>query len=194
MELTEEAGPTFHMATQEILLLFSENRAFLIQVGPRLIAVNCLRPYPTWPGFRSRIEKAWNFLREVVEVQGLEYIGLRYINQIYLPETSSRLEDYFEFYPYLGPSLPQDNVAFTAGSLFAYHEGRDQCRLQLNNAPVSPGEPPAVFLDIEYFLAQSKAVKPEEVFEWLEEAHRKVEEIFEASITERLRTMFQPEV
>jgi hypothetical protein len=34
-------------------------------------------------------------------------------------------------------------------------------------------------------------VKPEEALAWVEEAHSRVEEVFEGSITDKLREMFE---
>jgi uncharacterized protein (TIGR04255 family) len=66
-------------------LFFTEDRKMLVQVGPRLLTVNALKPYPHWEGFKPRIEMAWKSLQATIEVQGLERIGLRYINHIELP-------------------------------------------------------------------------------------------------------------
>jgi uncharacterized protein (TIGR04255 family) len=134
---------------------------------------------------------AWTTLQKIVDVQGLERIGLRYINRIELPEGKEevvKLSDYFNFYPTIGPRLPQKMAFFIASAEFPYKEGQDRCRVQLS--PDSAGEKNALLLDIDYFLAKPQAVGASEALQWVEEAHTKVEEIFEGCITERLRELF----
>jgi uncharacterized protein (TIGR04255 family) len=176
--------------TSERIIFFTEDRRMLVQVGPRLLAINVLKPYPHWEGFKPRIEVAWESLRVAVEVQGLERIGLRYINHVELPGQSVELAEYFEFYPFVGPRLPQQMVFFLAGAEFSYADGRDRCRVQLTPILGSGGKS-LLMLDIDYFLARPRAVKVVDALAWVEEAHSRVEEVFEGSITDKLREMFE---
>lgn len=175
--------------TSERILFLTEDRKVFVQVGPRLLAINCLKPYPTWENFKPRISKAFESLNEVTDVKGLQRIGLRYINQIVIPASLTELKDYFQFHLSLGPELPQNMVNFVAGCEFAYND-RDLCRVQL--MPVASGisEQLTLILDIDYFLAKPRGIEPEQAMEWVEEAHDKVEEIFEGCITDRLREIF----
>jgi len=181
------------LRVSERALLFSPDRKLVIQLGPHILVVNALKPYPTWEGFKPRIEMAWKKLQEIVDVQGLERIGLRYINRIELPQKEEiRLSDYFDFYPTIGPRLPQIMASFIVGAEFSYEEGRDRCRVQLTPAADSgSGEKSAFILDIDYFLAQPQAVEVSEALQWVEEAHARVKEIFEGCITDKLRELFE---
>jgi uncharacterized protein (TIGR04255 family) len=191
MELMQGTeGLQQQIRTSERLLFFTEDRKMLTQVGSRLLTVNALRPYPHWEGFKHRIGMAWESLRVAAEVQGLERIGLRYINHVELPGQSVELAEYFEFYPFVGQRLPQQMVSFLAGAEFSYADGRDRCRVQLSPIQGSGGKS-LFMLDIDYFLAQPRAVKPGEALPWVEEAHSRVEEVFEGSITDKLREMFE---
>ncbi|WP_279165294.1 TIGR04255 family protein [Thermus scotoductus] len=87
------------LRVSERALLFSPDRKLVIQLGPHILVVNALKPYPTWEGFKPRIEMAWKKLQEIMDVQGLERIGLRYINRIELPQKEEiRLSDSFVCY------------------------------------------------------------------------------------------------
>lgn len=188
VELAQEPqGFQYQVRMTERVLFFTSDRKMLVQLGPRLLVVNTLKPYPTWQGFKPRIEMAWEKLQEVVEVRGLERIGLRYINQIQFPSETAKLEDYFEFYPFVGKRLPHNMVSFIAGGEFPYNDDRDRCRVQLYTAA---GEKSAVILDIDYFLARPRAIAASEAMKWVEEAHSALEEIFEGCITDRLRQQF----
>lgn len=191
VELSQEPqGFQQRIRTSERVLLFTQDRKMLIQLGPRLLVVNALRPYPTWQGFKPRIEKAWGELQRVVAINGLERIGLRYINHIKLPEKEAKLGDYFEFYLSLGPRLPQNMVSFIVGAEFPYNDGRDHCQVRFEPLRDS-GEGSAFILDIDYFLARSRAVEVANALQWVEEAHSRVEEVFEGCITDRLRAFFE---
>lgn len=47
-----------------------------------------------------------------------------------------------------------------------------------------------ILLDIDYFLNRAQGVEVESALEWVEEAHHRVEEIFEGCITDQLRKVF----
>jgi uncharacterized protein (TIGR04255 family) len=192
VELTQgPEGLQQQIRTNERLGFFTEDRKMLAQVGPRLLVVNALKPYPHWEGFKPRIEMVWRNLQETIEAQGLERIGLRYINRIELPAQSIELGDYFEFYPFVGKRLPQQMVSFLAGMEFSYADGRDHCRVQLAPIPLSGKEGKAAFiLDLDYFLARPRGVAVADALAWVEEAHSRVEEVFEGCITDKLRNMF----
>lgn len=187
---SDQEQPAFFLGEEPVLVLSSESRTMLVQLGPRILTVNALKPYPSWAIFRSRIEQAWSNLRTVVQVEGLEFVGLRYINQVKISEFPQDLEDCFEIRPNFGPLPATQILAFIAGGLISLNEGRDRCRVQLNN---TLEDPKTVFLDIEYSLAQPKALALEQITDWMEEAHNKIVEIFEGTITDRLRATFEPE-
>ncbi len=175
--------------TSERMLLFSEDKKSLVQLGPRLLVINVLKPYPSWKKFRELIETAWSSLLKVVDVRTLDRIGLRYINEIRLPKKDAGLNEYFNFYPYIGSGLPQTMDTFVVRVESPYAGGRDRSRLQLSTAS-DFRETKSVILDIDYFLVDQSSISPEEALGWVEEAHSHVEEIFEGCITDSLREKF----
>ncbi|QSR87649.1 TIGR04255 family protein [Candidatus Methylacidiphilum infernorum] len=193
-EIERSQGPQglqLEIRPSERIVLFTEDRKRLIQLGPRLLTVNVLRPYPTWQGFKPQIEMAWENLKEILQIEGLERIGLRYINRVELHSSEVKLLEYFEFYPFVGPRLPQNVASFIVGGEFPFVEGRDRCRVQITPVPASSEGMSAFILDIDYFLAQPRAVKVSDIIDWVEEAHSRIEEVFEGCITDRLRELFQ---
>jgi len=190
VELTQgPQGFQQQIRTSERIVLFTQDKKMFVQLGPRLLVVNVLRPYPTWQGFKPQIQMAWEGLQDILEVRGLQRIGLRYINRIELPAQSVELAQYFEFYPFVGSRLPQNMMSFIAGGEFPYAEGRDRCRVQLTPAP-DADEKSAFMLDIDYFLARPRAVEVSGALDWVEEAHSRVEEVFEGCIADPLREIF----
>lgn len=162
----------------------------LIQVGPQLLVVNHLQPYPSWDAFRPLIAMAIDAHRRVIQPTGIHRIGLRYINRIALPQTRILLEDYFEVYPKLGSDLPTDHGTFIVGLQFAFAGGRDALTLKLQTVSPDTDNGLAISLDIDYFLADPGAISTDAVMEWVDDAHIQVEQIFEASIKDTLREQF----
>lgn len=178
----------------ELAVFLTKDKNTSIRVGCKLPILSIIRqkPYPSWKEFKPHIEKAYNELRvlEGVEIKGIHRIGLLYVNLIEIPSKSVNLADYFEYGLNLGGRLPKEIRAFLVGSDFSFFEGRDVCRVQLASAVASNPEHFSVRLDLDYYLAKPQAVSPDGVPEWVENAHQKVEEIFEGCITDRSRELF----
>ncbi len=170
---------------------FREDEKALVQVDRDLLVVNHLKPYPTWREFLPLIHQAFDAYREVAAPSGLRRIGLRYINRIEIPGPRARLEDYFHFRPFVGHDLPQDFASFIVGIEVPYDSSRDRLRLQATTAGAQAPDTATIMLDLDYFLAQPGQVALEGVTQWLEVAHSRLEDVFEACITDPLREMFQ---
>ena len=185
------AGVEQQVLTTDRMQFLRDDEKALIQVGPNLLAVNHLRPYPTWQKFLPLIQQGFNAYLEAANPKGIQRIGLRYINRIEIPGKRGGLADYFEFLPLVGKRLPQDYGPFIVGIQIPFEDSRDFLRLQLASAIVETPDTVAVMLDLDYFLAQPGTVSKEDVFDWTEVAHDHVEAVFEACITDRLRQMFE---
>ncbi|MBI2921577.1 MAG: TIGR04255 family protein [Planctomycetes bacterium] len=61
------------------------DKSAMVQVGPHLLTVNHLRPYPTWDGFRALISHVIEEHERVAGFLPVKRLGLRYVNQIELP-------------------------------------------------------------------------------------------------------------
>ncbi len=176
--------------TRESAVFLSDDEKTLVRIGHHVLAVSRVKPYSSWEEYRPSIETAFQALVSSLEVEGLERIGLRYRNQIEVPVSSMNLEDYFEFTPNLGEKLPQNLANFIVGAEFQFEEGRDWCRVSLTNLRSGETEVSSFFLDIDYFLAEPEAITPKQAISWVETAHSRIEGIFEACITDKLRELF----
>lgn len=170
---------------------YSNDEKSLVQVGRDLLAVNRLKPYPTWQEFTPQIREAFDAYCEVANPNGIRRIGLRYINLIGVPGDRIEPEQYFHFRPFLGTHLPAEFASFIVGFEVLYEDSRDRLRLQLSTAASEKPSVTAIMLDLDYFLAQPGKVQVAACFDWLEIAHARTEEMFEASITDRLRALFE---
>ncbi len=167
-----------------------------IQVGPRVMTVNCLPPYTNWEEFRAWIEDAFGNLQSVIEVEGIRTMALRYVNTIEIPEPGVRPEELFAFHPvvpFSGESTEFAMDGFIVGCEGAFEGGRDACRVELTDAVPESPEQSAFLLNIEYFLVKEGSIGKEGALAWIEAAHSRVEEMFEGCITDALRKHFGAE-
>ncbi len=179
--------------TIDIQVFLAEDRKMLVQLGPRRLSVNCIRPYPSWDGFRPAIHQAYETVTSLTGAKKLDRIGLLYVDKIEIPGKNIRLEDYFTFYPHRGEGLPHNIMNFMVGCDFSYNGNRDICRLKLTRAMPEKQNSSAYLLTTDYFLAKKNAVTPGDALAWVEEAHTAAKSLFKGCVTERLEEIFNQE-
>lgn len=173
--------------------LQADERA-LIQIEANLLSVNHLSPYPTWLEFLPLIREAFDTYRAVAEPKGIHRIGLRYINQIEIVGQQVTLEEFFNFFPTLNWQAPgQSFVAFSTGVHIPFDEARDILKLQMSSGASNNPDALGVLLDIDYFTGKSGEVGFDQAFDWIEQAHNRVEEAFEGCLTDSLKKTFGEE-
>ena len=162
-----------------------------IAVGPYRLGVHHFRPYPTWQRFREIIVKGTQAYQEVLTPAKLQRIGLRYINDVDLGRESYSIEDFFEFYPFLGSNIPQTLLGYHCLVQFEFEDGRDVLIMQITAGNKSEDQNAHVILDLDYFLAQPGSVEFADSTEWLEKAHANLESVFEGCIRDSTRALFR---
>ncbi|MFQ6609152.1 MAG: TIGR04255 family protein [Fidelibacterota bacterium] len=177
-------------AIERVRFLTDDKKTF-VQLGPRVLSINKLKPYASWEEFKPKIEKAFTALTSVVEINSIQRIGLRYINRIDISGQKVDMDEYFDFNPHLGKNLPQDMLNFIVGCTFPFHEGQDSCKIQLTDAIPNDSESVSFILDLDYFLAKAETVAKDTALEWVESAHDNLENVFEGCITGSLRKVFK---
>ena len=186
-----QQGVEQKLTTMEGMEFLRDDEKAFVRVAQDMLSVHQLRPYPAWPQFVPLIRQGFEAFCEVAKPNGLHRIGLRYVNRIEIPTASVELEEYFHFHPSVGPDLPQEYGRFLVAIEIAYDGQRDMLRLQAIGPPVAPATSVVAILDLDYFLAQPGGIRLNEVFEWLQTAHTRVEVVFEGCITDRLRGIFE---
>ena len=192
--LQEPEGVQQQVQSIDRIKFLRDDERVMVQVGRNLLAINHLAPYSSWQEFRPCVEIGFNAYREVAEPKAIHRVGVRYINRIEIPglkgDESIELKDYFESYPYLSKRLPDFN-AFNVQVILPYETGRDIMRLQLAASDDGPPNTLVAILDLDYFLAEPGALGLDKALQWVDNAHLRVEEVFENSIKEALREIFQ---
>lgn len=162
----------------------------VITIAPNRIAISHYRPYPGWEAFQSIIQKAHEAFLKIAQPRSIDRIGLRYLNAIEFQSQSITLPNYFTHYPTFGQGLPQRNLNVRMSTDFAFHDNRDVARLQLSTIPGENPEFITVSLDIDYFSVIPGSVHLNQTEQWLNQAHDSVHSIFEGTITENARALF----
>lgn len=167
----------------------------LVQIEANLLSVNHLSPYPTWMEFLPLIRQAFDVYQLTAEPKGLHRIGLRYINQIEITGTQIVLDEYFNFFPTLNwQASGQGFVAFSTGVHIPFDDTHNILKLQMASSTSNNPESLIVSLDIDYFTGKSGEVGFDQAFDWLEQAHTRVEEAFENCLTDSLKKTFGEEI
>jgi len=176
----------------ERLQFLQEDEKALVVIGKDVLAVSRLNPYPGWETYRPMIVDAFAAYREITNPTSFQRLGLRYVNQVNFKESRVRLEDFFEFYPFVGKLLPQDHGTFIVGIDLPFSGGRDILRLQLATNAAAPGSSElSLTLDLDYFLVDPSNVGLNDLEKWLEQAHSTLAKTFEGCLKDSLRKRFQ---
>ena len=186
-----EVQVEFRVGPQEPLKFWRESDEYgHIAVAPYSLSVHHFKPYPSWEGFSGIIDRSAKAYQEVLKPTKVQRIGLRYINDIDLDQTPASLEEFFDFYPFVGSNLPQNLSTFQCLVQCAFEDARDSLILRMTTVPKSKEQNAQVVLDLDYFLAQPDHFELTETAKWLEQAHSNLESVFEGCLKEPARKLF----
>ena len=171
---------------------FNKDNTSLIQIGPNLLAVNFLKPYPGWEVFKPQIIKHLDIYKKLIPPAGFKRIGLRYIDKIEIPliNNSIAIEDYFKLAPSYPPGLGAHYDSVSIRMEFPYEGGRDKLIVALTSATPEKEGFGAFILDMDYFISSNDKIDIVEQ-EWIENAHANIESAFESIIADKCRSIFE---
>ncbi|UUX92971.1 TIGR04255 family protein [Methanoplanus endosymbiosus] len=172
-------------------LFFDNDRRYIIQITQGVLSISCLKPYPSWEVFKEKIRLAYNTLGELTDINGIERIGLLYVNKIEISDKPVELKEYFTFYPNMPEKLNLTVGNINMASDFLYNHGKDICRVQLTRAVPEKKEDIAFLLTTDFFTAKPGSVKPDDALLWTEVAHTEIKNIFRNCITEKTESLFK---
>lgn len=176
------------------------DKSAMVQIGPDLLAINVQTTYPGWPSFSKLISDQFQVYLQTASPKGFKRIGVRYINQIQFIAETIEITKYFQYYPHLPETIEQKHGPFSMRVVHPYNDEKDALVINFANL-VSPANVLAAadsvpsghlsyVLDLDYSLIQSATVQLDEGLKWVEGAHTNIEEMFEACITDELRSLF----
>jgi uncharacterized protein (TIGR04255 family) len=167
----------------------------MVQIGPNLLAINHLRPYPEWHTFMGMILSIYEKYIELIVEPKLARIGLRYINQISLPVGGYKLGDYISLEPQLKGTLERPILGFYLRYEFSYDSPKGVLIHQTGIQKTDQGN--VLMLDLDFGSLQIDQLEEgtipvrSAIESWLNGAHDLVLDCFKESISlefyERLR-------
>ena len=178
------------LSSDRIQFLRADDSA-LVQLGPDLLAVNVLPPYPGWDSFKRLILGALESYSEVARPANLKSMALRYINRVRVPALRFEIDDYLRFSPRVPSELPQtfvgwgQNVSIPLGAseVLRITAGSEDAEAKATHL--------SFLLDIEV-VALGGGLRG--VPDSIERAHEMIGTAFEKCITEKSRALFKEEV
>lgn len=165
----------------------------LLAYGQAYMSVHVLAPYPGWESFIEQARAAVNALTGSIENVAARALAVRYVDRIQIPlEPALHLDDYLTLLPKRPAALPDLLTGFRFGSESQDEEGLTARILVASERPIAEG-----YITVGYDLMLAR----ETTDKWLlsstawepivEELHSRQREIFEQSITETTRELFQ---
>ena len=192
--LSSRGGPQLELRIfeQSPLRFWREGDEFgYIAVSPYRLSVHHFRPYPSWEVLSGIITQGAQAYQDVLNPKRVQRIGLRYINEINFSLASVELEEFFDFYPFVGQSIPQDLTRFHCLVQFDFEGARDSLILQIGNGPESESDNAQINLDLDYYLARPDAFELSQTNDWLQTAHANLESVFEGCLKDSARELFR---
>lgn len=155
----------------------------LLQVSPKLLAINQLRLYPAWTPFKQMILEAYSLYREIAHPASITRLGLRYINQIEIPGTKVEIGNFLR-------GCPEGYHKLFLSTEFPFEAEGENLVMILAHAPHNEGDFSRFYLDLDYGAFPDTAMEAETIARILDRAHNRIEQIFEACITDDTRRLF----
>lgn len=152
---------------------------------------NRLRPYETWEKFSSDAKLMWEIYKEVCRPEVVTRAAVRYINQINIPSNDKLdLQDYLSIVPDVSPKLGQSRLSTFFMQLQIPQEDLN-CMLIINETLAPPAAPDSVtiILDIDLFRQQVWQSEDKDIWNFLEKLRHRKNEVFKASITEKMEEL-----
>lgn len=168
-----------------------QDKSALLQVGPHLLTVNQLKPYPGWESFKSLISHILQVYNQEAAPTGIDRIGLRYINKFdaqLFPEDI----DIFSYFN-IKPTIPIERslTGFFMRSQLDYSEVDSTLNLVLGNGVEKLRNQDFIMLDLDFHTHNKLQINT--CMNWIETAHGFVEEAFKACLSDELVTLLKRE-
>lgn len=190
-----ESSPELVGSTASSVLgvrLSSSENDRVLQLLRHGLAYSHLPPYSDWGTFTDGLKPLWDGFVAGCHVQSVNRIAVRYINRIPVPNGAD-VDDYLALGARIPDAVTKHIIGYFVQIVLPIPELGPQYRAVINTG-VEPGvasNPAGLLLDIDVFCEGSFAVAGDEIWAVLERLHSKKNEIFEASITDRVREIIR---
>ena len=193
--LVLQPGPTIRIDTNQQhsgFLFRSKDGVKIFQATLNGFTFNRLAPYDSWEELSSDAKYLWGIYKEICTPTSVTRAAIRFINQINIPAKELvDLQDYLRTVPEISPDLPQ-GVLHSFFTQLQIPQDDLKCMLIINEALVPRINPDfiSVILDFDLFRQQIWQADDEDIWRFIEELRHRKNAVFEASITDKARRLF----
>jgi len=164
----------------------------VIHIGVENFTFSRLQSYTGWEAFSAEARQLWDLYKASCALEGVQRVGLRYINRIDIPVTS-RLSSFLALRPLLPEQLPSREML---GFFMQVQLPQDdlESMLIVNEGRVSPTTEDVFTVVLDFDLFRESSWGPEQneaVWELLGQFRLRKNEVFEASIEEETRRLMK---
>lgn len=173
-------------ASQGVIVRSTDEKTF-IQANNESCAAMRLAPYERWEVFFPCFKALWECYRSRVNVPALKHVGMRYVNQIELPDEGTKLPEVLNSYPTVAsiPGMERES----AMSVVDFSDANVELHLSTSDERDKQGKS-RLILDIDVAAKGGPFPADDSLYVRIEEIHRNIDQAFEATITPRTRASF----
>ncbi|MCI0506178.1 MAG: TIGR04255 family protein [Gammaproteobacteria bacterium] len=199
-ESGELGGPAFSVRHENPKIQIpSKDNKKLVSIGPHVLSVHSFRKYPGWENFKSEINEALNKYYQAVSPKGIVRIGLRYINQIQIPNKPElNLNSFFVSLPNLPgeTKFPKNVAQLLVRTEHVYDDLPIKLILTFANATkkkgsISSSDKSTFLLDLDLvWLFHDRPLEIDDAMEVVEILRERERDAFEALLTDEAKDLF----
>jgi len=177
----------------EYIVFSNDNKKIEISVcNKKCLLVRVLKPYPSWETFNSTIEFAIANLSEISTIKKISKSRLYYYNIIETNRETVDEYDYFKLIPKIPKGLPQTMSDFIIGCEFPFTENNAICKTVITTTQKDQKNDQKnvqFSFSLDYSSTRSNNLTTDNIIEWIQTAHNTIMDIFENSITTKLKNI-----
>jgi uncharacterized protein (TIGR04255 family) len=196
LKASVDGGAVSAAARQAHVLTFLPSRdgLRLVGCGDGRFSVHVLAPYPGWESFVEQAKTCMRAVAQVVEGQPIQQIVVRYIDKVTIPvEEDASFNDFLTAMPSRPEAMPGQLSGFHFLLQTSDPDAQSAATLTMASAAPDDMGRPVVLYDLHLRSTSIPCCGPDEAG-WLpivDHFHKRQRDIFEGSITDKLRETFQ---
>lgn len=165
--------------------LISQDRRKIMQVRPDGFTFSQLQPYDRWETFCAEARLFWDIYRKHVEYEHIQRIGVRYINQLDIPEASAVFSHYLRTFPEISSDLPPIPQQYFMQLVLPFVEKQITAIINQTFMP-SPPEVTSIILDIDAYRDRDIPSEEQQLWALFEQLREAKNAIFKACLTPKM--------
>lgn len=191
IQVTQSGESQQRISPEKLYRFVQSDKSKLVQANKDFVSIHQLKPYNGYENFKKESEKIIKNYIDITTPKSVKRIGMRYINQIIIPETNVELSRYFRYIPQIPEEVTEGINNVLLEIQFTPRNSNHQVMTSLRSG-ISSMENQVVFLmDIYDILQLNNEVNTGDILESLDEAHNNIERVFEGFITNEARELFE---